>query len=352
VLYLTVVISVLTTLAYFERGGARWAAAAGVAIGFAVSSKYNGALVVLPFLIAVVSSLGARTLARADLYVGLGAAALTFAALNPYLLPDFPRFVDDVAAEIYAYAVVGRPGMEGENNWWTHAVYASGFGAGLLPALLALLGLLLLLRRLDVRTAIFLSYPIAHYAHYSTQKVNWPGNMIPVYSFLAIAAAYALGEVLRFALGATRSPKVMALEPFAIAGVLALLMASPLARATEHNALLMLPDTGNVARAYIDSAFPPGTHFAVERFAPVPDRKRYAVTLGGRIQEKSLDEYRELGVDYLVLSSMTYDRFGPGHRITRDYDALFAACPLVKEFRPVEGKLAGPTIRLVSVPPE
>jgi hypothetical protein len=176
--------------------------------------------------------------------------------------------------------------------------------------------------------------------------------MIPVYAFLAIAAAYALAESLRFALGAMKASSVRTLEPFAVAGGLALVMVSPLSRSLEQNAELMLPDTGNVARAYIDSAFPPGTHFAVERFAPVPDRKRYTVTLQGRIQEKSLAEYRELGVDYLILSSMMYERFGPAHRITRGYDALFAACPLVKEFRPVEGRLAGPTIRLVSVPRE
>ena len=28
----------------------------------------------------------------------------------------------------------GRAGVEGDNNWWTHAKYTAGFGAGLLPA--------------------------------------------------------------------------------------------------------------------------------------------------------------------------------------------------------------------------
>lgn len=352
VLYFTVVVSVLVTLVYFERGGARYAVAAGVAIGFVVSSKYNGALVVIPFLLAVVLSLGRNALARADLYVGFGAAALTFAALNPYLLADFPRFVDHVASEIHAYAVSGRPGMEGENNWWTHAVYTADFGAGLLPALFGLAGLVLLLRRLDARTAIFLSFPVAHYAHYSAQKVNWPGNLIPVYAFLAIAAAYAMEAGLAMVLRAAMPKKAQRLEPYAVAALFALTIASPLARTMEHNAELNLPDTGNVARAWIETAFPPGTHFAVERFAPVPDRRRFAVTLEGRIVGKSLGEYRELGVEYLVLSSMVYERFGPGQRTARAYDELFATCPLVKEFRPVEGTLSGPTIRLVSVPAE
>lgn len=352
VLYFTVVASVLVTLVYFERGGVRWAAAAGAAIGVVVSSKYNGALVVIPFALAVVLSLGKKALSRGDLYIGLGAAALTFAALNPYFLPDFPRFVDDVASEIYGYAVLGRAGMEGDDNWWTHASYTARFGAGLLPALFGLLGLTLLLRRLDAPTAIFLSFPIAHYAHYSSQKVNWPGNVIPVYAFLAVAAAYAVREAVPLLLRATRTKKAAKLEPFAVAALLLALMATPLSRAMAHNAELNLPDTGNVARAFIETAFPPGTHFAVERFAPVPDRKRFAVTLEGRIAGKSLEEYRELGVEYLVLSSMVYERFGPGHRLTRDYDALFAACPLVKEFRPVPGKLSGPTIRLVSLPSE
>ena len=70
-----------------------------------------------------------------------------------------------------------------------------------------------------------------------------------------------------------------------------------------------------------------------------------------RIIRKALRSYRELGVEYVVVSSQVYERFGSEHRISKAYERLFKACPLVKEFEPVEGELQGPTIRVLKVPP-
>jgi 4-amino-4-deoxy-L-arabinose transferase-like glycosyltransferase len=349
-LYFTVVASILVTLLYFERRGVWRAVASGVAIGFVVSSKYNGVLVVIPFLLAVGLALGRRIVVRPDLYAGLGAAGLTFLLLNPFFLPDLPRALDHIASEIHSYAVEGRPGAEGENNWWNHARYTAGFGAGLLPALFGLLGLTLLLRRPQARAAIFLSFPVAHYAHYSAQKINWPGNLIPVFPFLAIAAAYAANEIVGAVLRRRFASGLTAVETLACAGLVAVMGFSPLLSTRAHNERLNLPDAGNVAREWIDATFPPGTAFAVERHAPVPDRSKFPVFIEARIAGKSLSDYRELGVQYLVVSSMVYERFGPNHRITRAYEELFRSCTFVKEFRPVEGKLQGPTIRVLGIP--
>jgi hypothetical protein len=348
VLYFMVVASVLVTLLYFEKRSVARAAACGVAIGFVVSTKYNGVLVVIPFLLAVALALGRRLLVRPDLYVGLGAAALTFLVLNPFFLPDFPRAVDHIASEMYNYAFLGRPGVEGENNFWNHARYTAGFGAGLLPALFGLLGVILLLRRADARTAIFLSYPVAHYAHYSAQKINWPGNLIAFFPFLAIAGAYAVNEIVGAFLRSRE--RYTAYAPLACAGLVGVLAFSPLLESRAHNARLNVPDAGNLAREWIDATFPPGTAFAVERHAPVPDRRKFHVQIEARIAGKPLSEYSRLGVQYLVVSSMVYERFGANHKMTKAYQELFRLSRLVKEFGPIEGRLQGPTIRVLAVP--
>jgi len=210
----------------------------------------------------------------------------------------------------------------------------------------------LLLRRVDARTAIFLSFPIAHYAHYSAQKINWPGNLLPVFAFLAIAAAYAASALVRALFRRKITASVIGLESFACAGVVAVLAFSPLSVTRAYNARLNMPDAGNVARGWINAALPPGTVIAVERHAPVPDRGEFQVLFEARIVAKPLDAYRELGVEYLVASSMVYERFGPGHRITKAYDDLFRRTTLVKEFGPVDGRLQGPTIRVLAVPAE
>jgi hypothetical protein len=52
----------------------------------------------------------------------------------------------------------------------------------------------------------------------------------------------------------------------------------------------------------------------------------------------------------LIVTSTSYQRFGPEHRQTKNYERLFGRCALVKEFEPEPGRLFGPTIRILQVP--
>ncbi len=118
----------------------------------------------------------------------------------------------------------------------------------------------------------------------------------------------------------------------------------------RHNRLATLPDTGTMATQWIESRFPEGTHFALERQTPSLDRKRFQITQESVLVRRSVEDYREAGVQYLVVSSTVYKRFGANSRRARAYERLFNLCPLVKEFAPVEGRIMGPTIRILEVP--
>ena len=352
VLYFAVVVSVIVTLTYLGKGGYKLAFACGVAIGLATATKYNGVLLAAPFLIAVALRQRRRLFSEVDLYVGAVGAVMTFVVINPYFLADFPRFLEHVSFDIYSYGYLGRPGAEGDNNWYTHAVYTARYGAGFWVSLFAVAGLVIALYRARGSTAVFLSFPILYYSHYGAQRINWAGNLIAVYPFLAILAGYALYEFLAVIVRRMGSKRYLAFEPVAAVLLLVVLIWSPLRTSIRFNTELTLPDTGNVAREWIDGAFPPGTSFAVERHAPVPDRKKYKVMQEARIIQKALRSYRDLGVGYFVVSSQVYERFGPEHRLSKAYDRLFQACPLVRKFEPLEGELQGPTIRVLKVPPE
>jgi len=52
------------------------------------------------------------------------------------------------------------------------------------------------------------------------------------------------------------------------------------------------------------------------------------------------------------MSSILYQRYSRDHRQTQGYQKLFKICPQVAEFEPQEGKLVGPTLRILRVPPE
>jgi 4-amino-4-deoxy-L-arabinose transferase-like glycosyltransferase len=346
-------LSVLTTLVYLERGGARLALAAGAVVGLAVAVKYNAAFVLLPFLIAVVFRHGLRVFQRTDLYLGLLGAIVGFTTACPYWYPDLPRFLDHVGAGLYNYGYLGLEGASGTDNWYTHASYTVRYGAGLWALLASLLGLAIGLYRIDRRITVFLAYPVLYYGFYGSQKIYFAGNLVPVYPFYAVLAAYGITESLSFASGLLHrrfgafSPW---LERATLAAVLALVLWFPFSMTRLWNHLATLPDTGTIANQWIEANIPPESSIGVERQTPVLDGERYRVHMESRVINQSVEHYREAGVQYLIVSSTVYERFGPEHRQTKAYQRLFETCRLVKEFAPEEGKTIGPTIRILEVP--
>jgi hypothetical protein len=304
----------------------------------------------VPFVLAVAFREGWMILARPDLYVGAIGTFLGFLIGCPFFLTEVHLFLDQVAHDISTYAYEGREGAEGVDNWANHAVYTSRYGAGWWATRAGVAGLVLALYRINPARAVFLTFPVLYYAYYGAQRINFRGNLIPVYPFLAVLAACAVVEGLDWIRG-TRLGQRRLVVPAIAAVLLGLMIVPPLRTAVRFNVDVTRPDTGTVAREWIERTFPAGTRFAVERFTPVLDPKRYGIVQESRLVNRSLRSYRDEGVQYLVVSSMAYDRFGPEHNQTRGYQKLFALCPEVAEFPPIEGQLVGPTIRVLQVPP-
>jgi 4-amino-4-deoxy-L-arabinose transferase-like glycosyltransferase len=355
-LTLMTALSVLVTLSYLAKGERKLAFAAGIVFGLTVATKYNGALVLLPFLLAVILRHGRRALFEADLYLGAAGSVIGFFVGCPYVIAELPKFFDHVADGLYTYGFTGREGAEGINNWFTHARYTINYGAGWWPFVAGLAGIALMLYRLDAKLAVFLTFPVIYYSYYSSQNINFPGNLIPVYPFLAILAAYGGYEsavwLSRLLKARVKFMSSFALEPYFVMVILILLLWFPVNMSLAYNRLVNLPDTGNIAREWIKGHFPPGTHFGVERHTPVLDPKRYRITQESRVINRGVANYRDEGVEYLITTEIAYKRFGPEHRQTRNYQKLFRICPLVKEFQPAEGRVGGPRIRILRVPPE
>ena len=117
VLALMTTISVLVILVYLERGGKSHALAAGIVIGLSLSAKYNGIVVIVPFVLAAAFRHGRRLLRAPDLYLGAAGIVAGFVIGCPFFLSEFNLFLDHVADDIYSYAYAGRAGAEGVDNW-------------------------------------------------------------------------------------------------------------------------------------------------------------------------------------------------------------------------------------------
>ena len=355
-LVLMTAVSVLAIMSYLDQGGRSRAWVCGIAIGLTAAAKYNGALVLLPFLLAVLLRRGTRSLATPDLYLGAAGSIAGFLVGCPFFIADLPRFLDHVADGLWAYGYLGHAGAEGVDNWYTHARYTTLFGMGLVPLWAGVAGLALVLYRLDPPSTVFLTFPVLYYSYYSSQRMNFPGNLIPVYPFLAILSAYTvhqltsvLARLVRERVGA---PARRLAEPMVLTGLVVATLWFPLNMALRHNRESTLPDTGTYAAEWIKGHFPAGTHFGVERHTVVLDPNRFQISMESRIINRAVRDYQAEKVEYLIVSSIVYQRYGSEHRQTQNYQKLFNICPQVAEFRPEEGRLVGPTLRILRVPAE
>ena len=140
-------------------------------------------------------------------------------------------------------------------------------------------------------------------------------------------------------------------EHLALSVMVVLLLWFPVHMSIRFNRNATMPDTGSYAGQWIFGHYPPDTHFAVERYTPVLDPERFKITKETRLINRAVRDYRDAGVEYLIVSEIIYNRYSSEHRQTKNYQKLFRICPLVREFKPVPGKLTGPIIRILRVPP-
>jgi len=223
-LILMTAVSVLAVMNYMDQGGRSLAFACGIAIGLTAAAKYNGAFVLLPFLLGVLLRRGLNSLTTPDLYLGAVGSIAGFFVGCPFFLADLARFLDHVADGLWAYGYLGHEGAQGVDNWFHHARYSALYGTGLVSLVASLAGLGLTLYRLNPQLAVFLTFPVLYYAYYSSQRIIFPGNLIPVYPFLALLAAYAVYELASLLAGLLRKrlkdPAGLLAEPVVLAGLL------------------------------------------------------------------------------------------------------------------------------------
>jgi len=347
---LLVVVAVRAAVDYLDRPSALKALLCGATVGLAVTAKWNGGLVVVSLLIALAGVHGWRLLTSREIYLaGLG-GVIALIAGSPFILKELGLVLDHIAASISTYGVVGRIGADGTDNWLTHARYLLSYGSGPVATLAALVGVAGLLYRLDAWRGALVSFPVLYYAYYSSQLVNYTANLLPVVPFVALFAAHGLAMVAK-AVGSAARRRATVVGRLALAGLSLTAIVVPARDAVAWNRHVTQRDTGSYAAEWIERNIAPESKIAVEEHCPVLDPRVYAMTREPRIIQRSVDAYRADGIEYLIVTSLRYARFPADHPQTVRYSALFAETTLIKEFTNQDGRIPGPDIRILRVPP-
>lgn len=191
-----VVLAVSQIVAWRQRGSWRRAALAGLIGGLAMSVKYNGLGVAVPFAIAAAlrayeaDGPEARRHLTLEAALFLGVMALAFIAGSPFVVIDASRFLGDITAQ---EAVLGAGhGVALARGWWHHLWVTLPAAVGWPMYLAGLAGAAALLVRDAKKGIVVLAFPLAYYVAAGYGHTVFARYMLPVVPFLCLSAAWAI----------------------------------------------------------------------------------------------------------------------------------------------------------------
>jgi hypothetical protein len=326
-----VLLSLLISTQLLHYGRTRDYIAAGVVVGLAASSKYNGGLVIAALILAHFLRRDSRGFRDYRLYMALFISLGSFLLTTPFAALDSDKFLTDLQFDATHYST-GHTGMEGEPLRWylSHLWRVEG------PiVILAALGIVQVIWSRSKERWVAVVFPVIYFALISRLVVRNERTLLPMVPFLFLFASLMV-FFLWSQIGRARSRIRPALLRTAIVGLIIVCVALPFSVTLQRGIRLATVDSRETARIWIQSNLPPHTKIAVESYSPFVDPESFSVQGFEQIIDHPPGWYAENGFDYLVLAESMFGRFyADPERYAEQislYDAFHKAYPLLKEF--------------------
>ncbi len=241
--------ALLQALRIQSRGLPRDYVRAGLLIGLAVSTKYSGAALLVPLVVA--HALGRREGARstASFARALALVPIGFLLGTPFAALAWSEFREGVAAQLGAQASESWRGVALGPGWWRHLSFNLWWGLG--PALLVagLAGWIPALRRSFRPSLVLLAFAAAYSLFFSGGSLVFARYAIPLVPILCIGAAALVVAV------AERLPRLRVAAAFGLAFAVAL----PSLRASiAFDRLIAREDSRVLAARWLEAHVGPG----------------------------------------------------------------------------------------------
>jgi hypothetical protein len=258
-LVMFVLLTFLWTLRFAESGRTRDLVVAAAMAGLAASTKYNGALSVLPLIWVVIRPRAASPEPRAfsatlrRLAIAGGVMVAAFVATTPYSVLDWERFSAALRG-ISEHLAQGHGVMLGR-GWVSHFSLSLWYGLGWPLLLSGVIGLALYLWRAPRHGILLALFPITYYLALGSGFTVFARYILPVVPFLCLGAAFAVVLLARWLADRLGQPARMPI----VAGVLAACVLAPSAWSVlQFNRILARPDSRVIASNWILAQFPEG----------------------------------------------------------------------------------------------
>ncbi len=160
----------------------------GIVLGLIASTKYNGAIVILPLVLSLIF-VYRHCLRRMVSHIALlgGTSLLVFLLTNPFTLVDFNQFIRTFLFQI-SVGKIGFYGYTTMNGFVYHITHTLPVGYGTISLLLGLLGIVWLVRsNAKIGTKIFfISSLVSFYFSVALTKASFQRYMLPLAPILAV----------------------------------------------------------------------------------------------------------------------------------------------------------------------
>lgn len=246
---------------------------AGAAVGLAMSTKYTGAVLFLPFLTAHFLAVRAsrnseditgNTATWQKLIGGCAVAVVVFILTSPYVLLDFGAFRADMRLE-QEHMRLGHFGLDASPAWW---FYTRSLFTTLLGAPLALLGLVsgfyLGIVKRHPWVWILLAFFIPYFTGIGSWAMKADRYVLPLIPLAIILSAALIAEIVN----APRLARRSLTWRYVALAVVVLLASIPLFLRYPHHLARLRPDTRTETRKWIEANIPPGAFVATEYHGP------------------------------------------------------------------------------------
>lgn len=308
---------------------------AGFVCGLATSTKYNGAVLLIPLLLLALMKvrtldgwLSARTLG------GPVAFLASFFAGTPYALLKIPLFLQWAG---YSLQLYNAPDLEPIiPSWQWHLNYLTTSREA--PVfILGAVGFFFSLRLWGKRgwlvNAFALVFIMAIIGQTNRQARMWL-PLAPIFAaWGALAIDAAINWLQRRLSGPSpapestqsRFPRQKRIE----AGFLAIVLLPLLFISANAVSQLSAPDVRTLTGQWIAGNIPHQTPLAVDYFAPNLDPNRWPITRTFHHFDHNLNWYQEQGIQYLIFSQAIYDPAGLSAEDVQEYESLLSQlCPI------------------------
>jgi hypothetical protein len=354
-----VTLALFLSLRAHERPTAAAFAWAGVAVGLATATKYNGAHALVMPLLACWMTPATRPSRLVGALAVLGGCGAAFLLGAPYSVLDLPGFLNGFARLANEYQNQQPPLEPGWLLYLKHLRLTFGW-----PALaLMFAGLALAVTRLvrgpgRVRWALITVFPLLYFAFISDQRLVFGRYLLPLTPMVCvlIAAAVISGVSLLRRYEIPRAPRTALIAGLTVAALL-----PPTIQAVQFDRMIARRSTVELAHDWINANIPRGAKIAVETRALLLSPDGYRATNYPRLITNHLaktprghDDYVAEGYEYFIASSQQYGpAFDQPERLPADYAAyrrLFDTSIELVRFTPTE-QHPGPEMRVYKLGP-